>query len=345
MRRAAAKRPRRRARAGEPAADPFREERPCTQQLRLSVLGARFHFESDSASLLRLVRHACARLPPHLFGARAPRLSVRLIVTPAATSATPALVQAIGTAGILAAATAGSALMAVVPQERRALVALPPALLRFPYHVRYELIEFAAYMLAARTQGLVPLHGACVGQGGAGALLLGGSGAGKSTLALQSLLTGLEFVAEDSVLVRPAGLKATGLASFLHVRPDSLRFVSDKARRRALQGAPVIRRRSGVRKLEIDLREGGFRLARTPLPLRVLIFLSPAPAGAVAMLRRLTPADAMTRLASGQAYGAGQSGWRPFARAAARLPAFELRRAEPLQQVGALRELLARVGR
>jgi hypothetical protein len=57
-------------------------------------------------------------------------------------------------------------------------------MLRFPYHARYELIEFAVFTLAARAQGLVPLHAACVGEEGRGLLLMGESGAGKSTASL-----------------------------------------------------------------------------------------------------------------------------------------------------------------
>src|SRR5205807_7043764 len=110
--------------------------------------------------------------------------------------------------------------------QRSALVVVSQDMLEFPYHVRYEMLEFAVYVLASRMQGLVPLHAACVGRGGQGILLLGPSGSGKSTVSLQCLLEGLDFLAEDSVLVKPDGLLATGVASFLHVRPDSLQFVT-----------------------------------------------------------------------------------------------------------------------
>jgi len=96
---------------------------------------------------------------------------------------------------------------------------------RFPYHTRYELIEFAVFTLAARVQSLVSLHAACVGHGGRGVLLLGPSGSGKSTVALQCLLQGLDFVAEDSVFVETGSMLTTGIANFMHVRSDSLRWV------------------------------------------------------------------------------------------------------------------------
>ena len=89
-----------------------------------------------------------------------------------------------------------------------------PRMLRFPYHTRYELIEFAVFTLAARVQRLVALHGACVGRAGRGVLLLGPSGAGKSTVTLQCLIEGLGILSEDSVFVTPDTLLATGVSNF-----------------------------------------------------------------------------------------------------------------------------------
>src|SRR3546814_4333811 len=95
-------------------------------------------------------------------------------------------------------------------------------MLDWPYHLRYELIEFAVFLLAARCQRPVPLHAACVGRGGRGILLLGASGSGKSTLVLHSLLQGLDVLSEDAVFVQPDGMLATGVANFLHVRAAAL---------------------------------------------------------------------------------------------------------------------------
>src|SRR5258708_6306038 len=98
-------------------------------------------------------------------------------------------------------------------------------MLRFPYHIRYELIEFAVFMLACRAQRLVPMHAACVGLDGRGILLMGPSGSGKSTVALHCLLAGFDFLSEDSVFVASKSMGATGVANFLHVREDSLRWL------------------------------------------------------------------------------------------------------------------------
>jgi serine kinase of HPr protein (carbohydrate metabolism regulator) len=98
----------------------------------------------------------------------------------------------------------------VAPEARSALVVVSPDMLRFAYHTRYELLEFAVYTLAARVQGLVSLHAACVGLGGRAVLLMGPSGAGKSTVALQCLLQHFQFVSEDSTLVMPEAMRVLG---------------------------------------------------------------------------------------------------------------------------------------
>jgi serine kinase of HPr protein (carbohydrate metabolism regulator) len=113
-------------------------------------------------------------------------------------------------------------------------------MLRHAYHARYELIEFAVYVLAARTQGLVPLHAAAVGPRGRGVLLMGDSGAGKSTIALHCLLQGLEMVSEVGVFVAPEHLLATGIASFLHLRSGALRLLRRHESASRIRGSPII---------------------------------------------------------------------------------------------------------
>ena len=65
-----------------PPPDPFGEHRDALYSERLQLLGGQFHFETESARLLRLVRLAYARLPSHRFSSEAPRLRVRLVLTP-----------------------------------------------------------------------------------------------------------------------------------------------------------------------------------------------------------------------------------------------------------------------
>jgi len=332
-----------------PPADPFGEHRRARYSERVQLLGAQFHFESDSPRLLRMVRLAYARLPPHRFSGALPRLQVRVMLTarehsgwaPLGAAAEPPAVRTLAAGGILCGALGGAALTAIVPRERTALVVVPQDLMRHPYHIRYELLEFAVYVLAARVQQLVPLHAACVGRTGEGILLMGASGAGKSTLVVQCLLGGLDFLAEDSVLVRPRGLVATGVSNFLHLRPDSLRFLDKAERALLLRESCRIRRRSGVEKLEIDLRRPYYHLAPSPLRVRAVAFLSRRNASAGTLLTPLRNAVTRRRLADSQRYAAHQPGWGSFTQQLAKLPAYELRRgAHPRESVEALRELL-----
>jgi hypothetical protein len=334
----------------EPTADPFGERRQPALRERKQLLGGQFLFESDSRGLVDIVQTAYADLPPHRFPGAAPRFQLRLVLG-AETSRSarpngqsdepPAVVPSAGT-GLLCGATAPSSFVALSLEQRSALLVVAEPMLRFPYNVRYELLEFAVYTLAARVQGLVPLHAACVGRAGRGLLLIGDSGAGKSTVALHCLLEGLDFLAEDSVLVRPNGLLATGIASFLHIRADSLRFLTGSAHAGDIRRSPTILRRSGVEKLEIDLRRPGYRLAARPLRLGAIVFLSAQSPGRAPLLTSLRSSEAKERLAASQRYAASQPSWGAFRRQVSRMPAFELRRGRhPLEAVEALEKLLS----
>jgi hypothetical protein len=342
---------RRSARAvAEPTADPFAEHRRPHHRLRARVLGGEFQFLSEHRELLALAAQAYAGLPSQLLPGPLRRFTVRLVLGESPPprrrgrgALQPPAVQPFAAGGIVGGALGGSSFVSVSAAQRAGLVVVAPALLRFPYHVRYELIEFAVYCLAARAQALVPLHAACVAGHRGAALLLGASGAGKSTLMLHSLLSGLAFLAEDSVLVRPRGLLATGVANYLHLRPDSLHFVRGTSMARAIRAADRIQRRSGVRKYELDLRRRDFRLVRAPVALRALVFLSARPARGGRLLRALPAATLAARLRREQPYAAHQPGWEAFLKNATRLPAFELRRgAHPRDAVAELARLLGR---
>jgi len=341
------RRPRRSSLAAPPP-DPFGERRSVARCERLRVLGGAFDFETDSARLLRIVRAAYAQLPVHRIAASTPRFRVRLVLTPGANArrpraspGEPPAVRALAADGLLCGAMDRANFVALTPQQRSALIVVAGDMLRYPYHVRYELLEFAVYVLAARVQGLVPLHAACLGRDDEGVLLMGPSGAGKSTVVLHGLLAGLDFLAEDSVLVTPAGLLATGVANFVHLRRDSLRFLAGPERRALLRRAAHIRRRSGVEKLEIDLRRLRCRLASAPLRIRAMVFLSARHAASGRLLVRLPRRTVLARLAAAQRYAAQQPGWTAFHEQVARLPGYELRRgSHPLAAVEALRELL-----
>jgi hypothetical protein len=336
--------------AADLESDPFGERQRLLTAKPMALLGARIRFESNDRRLLKLADEAFAGLPPHRLRPprnRPPAADLRIVLRLAASprgrrrSEPPPTAMQSG-AGLLAAAPETSSFVALSPESGSALVVVSEPMLRFPYHVRYELIEFAAYTLAARALGLAALHAACVGNGGRGVLLMGPSGSGKSTVALHCLARGLDFLSEDAVFVQPSSMLATGAANFLHVRSDSLRWLRKAPAASVVRRSPVIRRRSGVRKFEVDLRRGGFKLARAPLELVSIVFLSPRSAHGRPLLTPLGRVDLLARLEHAQAYAAGQPEWRAFARGAATLGAFELRRGRgPNESVDALERLLS----
>ena len=338
-----------------PPPDPFGEHRPPAYRERFQVLGGDFNFGIDSARLRALVRTAYSGLPPHQFRTPVPQFWVRLLVSQAgrarrAQKSEPPPMKPLAGGGFLAGVVGRATFVSVSPEQRTAMIVISRDMLRYAYHLRYELIEFAVYVLAARAQGLVPLHAGCIGSGKQGILLIGPSGAGKSTLVVHALLSGLDLLAEDSVLINPEDMRATGVANFVHLRRDSLRFLTRLDREALLAKSSVIRRRSGVSKLEIDLRHSRFPLAAAPLAIRALVFLSSRRAGRRPLMTPLSTPVALKRLAASQRYAAHQAGWSKFIEHASRLPAYELQRGtrpgDAVEEVSALiREGLRPAGR
>jgi len=323
------------------AADPFRESAARFAVRRLRLLGADFRFAADDRRLLGLVDAAFARLPPLRLASPARRLEVQLrLQSGGVARGVPPVARYTSGAGLLCGTVDASNFAVVDPANSRAYVAISEAMLKSAYHARYELLEFAAMTLAARAQALVPLHGACVARRGRGVLLLGGSGAGKSTLCLHSLLEGFELVSEDSVFVEPATLRAVGLANFLHLRPEALRYLRKQAVAESMRASPTIRRRSGVRKLEFDVRGSRLRAARRAPRIVATLFVTARRGRRGAELLRIDGPALAGRLARDQPYAAQRKGWRTFV-AAARGHAYELRRGtHPRESVRLLQELL-----
>ncbi|XHS78839.1 hypothetical protein ACFJGW_02410 [Burkholderiaceae bacterium UC74_6] len=328
------------------AADPFGEFRPAGFERAFDLLGARFEFRSHSAELIALVDAAYAGLPQQRLEADQPPLRVALSLIEddsLAGTEEPPSPRMQGGAGQFGAIIDGANFAFAAPGARGATVSISRGLLmRHRYHARYELLEFAVFMLASRAQGLIPLHAACVGWRGQAALLVGESGAGKTTLSLQSLLDGMEFLTEDAVFIDAASLRATGVANYLHPRFDALRFVQPESRRAQITASPVIRRRSGVEKYELDLRTSGGVLAEAPLKLTAIVMLSAESAGDGSLLRELAAPSALERLRASQPYAAQLQSWAGFEHHCLRLQFLELRRgSHPREGVAALRDLLS----
>jgi hypothetical protein len=324
-------------------ADPFEELGWRAHRKTVSVIGARIDMQANHRALLGLAASAFDGLRAHQLG-EAQRL--RLILKCAGGIGdpcwrTPPLPRLASGDSFLMSSFDAANFALIAPQAKTALVHVSPQALRFPYHLRYELIEFAGLTLAARAQQLIPLHAACIARRSQGILLLGDSGAGKSTLCLAAGLEGFELLSEDSVFVRPNQLLATGIANFLHLGRDGLKFVDDAGARRALDAAPTIRRRSGVRKLEFDLRAGVLPVARRAAPIRIVVVLSRRCARTNAALQPLSRSAMLRALRSTQPYGRTRPGWQTFERNLARVPAYVLERCEhPRDGVAALRTLL-----
>jgi hypothetical protein len=325
--------------------DPFREDTPARLQARFDVLGGDFVVTAADARLLDLAVEAFGALPQQQFSRQPLKLEVRLLLsnqrqTWRRGSAPPSPLLSAGAGLLCATIDAGNFAVVDVPMSR-ALISVSRAMLEHPYYARYELIELAFLTLAARAQSLVPLHAACVGANGKGVLLMGASGTGKSTLSLHALAGGLQVLSEDSAFVAPESLRITGVANYLHVVPNALTFLQPGALRQTIESSRIIRRRSGTRKFEVDLRELRGPRIRGPLRLSATVFLSRRTAGAARTLEPLEPEIFIRRLRREQPYALGRSNWSEFERRVVDVPSYELRRTEhPAAAVLQLQSLL-----
>lgn len=327
-----------------PAHDPFGEQERAQYRMLVDVLGIRVRVRSNSRRLLRILEQAFGALPAHRFASRAQQAELTLLLRDGPTPSritTPEPMRMHSGAGVLLGILDANNLVTISVEQRRALLCVNRAMLGFPYHLRYELMEFALYTLAPRMQRLLPLHAACVGLRGRGLLLSGDSGSGKSTAGLMCAADGFELLSEDAVFVEPTSLRATGCANFLHVRAETVKFVDDARLRERIRRAPVIVRRGGARKFELDVRTSGLAAAARPLRLAALIVLSAQRARDGQLLSPLRRAEALAELTRAQPYAASDPQWNTFCDRMLALPAYRLLRgAHPAAAALALRSLL-----
>ena len=317
-------------------------ERDLRYRKRFDVLGLRIAVASNSPRLLRLFDQAFGKLPAQPLRAQSPRVDVTLHLAAAARrrSSVPRPRLRVGGGRVTLRVDADNAAV-VSPAQRRARLQVDRGMLAFPYLLRYELMEFCVYTLAAGVLDLAPLHGAAVALGGRVLFLSGPAGSGKSTAVVNCAAAGFELLSEDSVFVEPRVLRAVGCANFLHVRTDSLRSVGDARLRKAVARAPVIARRSGVRKFELDVRRTRLKIARRAATLAAVVVLSRARARGARLLEPLSAAQVRAHLRRAQPYARRQLSWTRFERRIADVPGFRLRRGRtPDEAVVALRSLL-----
>jgi hypothetical protein len=326
--------------------DPFGEGTRASSSARLSVLGGDFTVASTDAALLELAIDAFGRLPKQRLERGPPLLTVQLVLngfpqTWQRGDAPPAPVLSAG-AGLLCATVDAGNFSIVDVAMSRALISVSRAMLAYAYYARYELIEFAFLTLASRAQSLVPLHAACIGTKGKGVLLMGASGAGKSTLSLHALASGMQLLSEDSAFVALDSLRVTGVPNYLHLAPGALAFLTPGELRESIERSPVIQRRSGAAKFEVDLRSLRGEIARAPLKLVATVCLSQQALARGAALVPLERDAFITRLREEQPYAMGRANWEGFERRVATLPAYELERTpHPDIAVRHLKELVA----
>lgn len=97
--------------------------------------------------------------------------------------------------------------------------------------VRYILLEGLTFAMLGPVRKFVPVHAACVVEGGTSIVLQGKAGRGKSTLAFACVRRGYRVLAEDGLLIRcrPEGARLWGVPWKLHLLPDSRRFFPELA--------------------------------------------------------------------------------------------------------------------
>jgi hypothetical protein len=100
-----------------------------------------------------------------------------------------------------------------------------------------------------------------------------------------------------------------------------------------------------VEKFEVDLRRPEFRLARSPMKVAAIVFMSAQSARGTRLLTPVDGEETVARFKRSQPYAVKQPGWSIFRKRIAGAPAFELRRGhDPAQAADALQALLAEGG-
>jgi len=184
-------------------------------------------FETDSARLLRIVRQAYARLrfsqtrcgdpasagetSCHSGARRRRQCAIRRPVRPAAERESG---RRDGVCKLRRAYSTTASALIVVARD----------MLRYAYHIRYD-CSSCGLCPGGTVQGLCRCTQPASAIGSAGLLLMGASGR-ESPQWFCTPARRPRLSAEDSVLVKAARSARNGVANFVHVRRDSLRFLA-----------------------------------------------------------------------------------------------------------------------
>lgn len=106
------------------------------------------------------------------------------------------------------------------PADRRGFFQLPAGAPLPAWSLAHPMLKLLHAWLRGR--GVQVVHGAVVGAGGRGLLIVGRGGAGKSTLAVRGALAGLDYLGDDYVGLRHADRRAFGLYRGAKLEPTHL---------------------------------------------------------------------------------------------------------------------------
>jgi hypothetical protein len=320
-------------------ADPFLQNVGTPHMAILNVLGVPMQFAANECWLLELAQEAFADLP--VDEVRRPSSDmplVRMIANgdlSAEAFDTPPTPLSYGNDTTVVMALTNADLACINLCAEQAVITVSPTLARFPYNIRYELIEFAAYRLAAHCLGAVGMHAACVANGNATLLFFGESGAGKSTLVFSLMQQGWDLIGEDGVFVLPdRHFALRGAPNFIHLIDDqkaSLDVQKVQSQR--------IQRRSGRVKLEVDARQLT-QQPRIAASLGQLVFLDAQDTGAQHQLQKLDRNHVQQLLPMLQPFASGHPKWPEVQSALLGQPAWVLGRGNLQTSVALLMALV-----
>ena len=151
------------------ASDPFMQHTPMSHEATFNVLGVPIHFESNREWFLRVAEQAYGGLPAAgLWHASAPHLRMRLLANDDAVVQSfeqPPEPSYFGTDQMITVIFTPADALVCSLHAGSGFITVSPAMARFTYNVRYEMIEFATYRLVQQHLCPVGLHAGGIARG------------------------------------------------------------------------------------------------------------------------------------------------------------------------------------